>query len=87
MEKVTRLPGVQDWEITETGLSVVTREGKQQTIEADTIITTASSKLNTDLLKSFEGKAPEVYLVGVTDKEPGSIMNAIGGGYSIARAI
>jgi hypothetical protein len=35
----------------------------------------------------MEGKAPEIYLVGIKDKEPGSFMNAIGNGYRVARGI
>ncbi len=87
MEKVTRMPGVQYEEITYKGLTVITREGKRQTIEADTIITASSPRLNTELLKSIEGKAPEVHLIGIQDKEPSSILNAIGNGYRIAKAI
>ena len=87
MEKVTRMPEVQYEEITDKGLIVTTREGKRQTIEADTIVTATSPRLNTELLKAIEGKAPEVYLIGIDDKEPGSIMNAIGNGYRIAKAI
>jgi len=43
--------------------------------------------LNTELLKDVEGKAAEVYLVGMDDKEHGSIMNAIGNAYRIAKAV
>jgi 2,4-dienoyl-CoA reductase (NADPH2) len=87
MEKVTRMPGVKYEEITDKGLIVTTRDGKRQTIEADTVITATSPRLNTDLLKALEGKVPEVYLVGNEDKEPSSIMTAIGNGYRLARAI
>jgi hypothetical protein len=68
-------------------LSVITKEGKRLTIEADTIITATSPRLNTELLKAIEGKAPETYLIGIEDKEPSSIMNAIGNAYRVARAI
>jgi 2,4-dienoyl-CoA reductase (NADPH2) len=87
MEKVTRMPEVKYQEITNQGLSVITREGKRQTIEADTIVTAASPGLNTGLLKAIEGKVPEVYLIGIGDKEPSSIMNALGNGYRVAKAI
>lgn len=87
MEKVIRMPEVKYEEITNKGLTVTTKEGKRQTIEADTIVTASSPRLNTELLKAIEGKAPEVYLIGMGDKEPGSIMNAIGSGYRIAKAI
>ena len=56
-------------------------------IEADTIITAASPRPNTELLKAIEGKVPEAYLIGIEDKESCCIMNAIGNGYRIAKAI
>jgi pyruvate/2-oxoglutarate dehydrogenase complex dihydrolipoamide dehydrogenase (E3) component len=87
MEKVTRMPEVRYEEITDKGLIVTTSEGKKQTIEADTIITAASPRLNTELLEAIKGKIPEVHLVGIEDKETSSIMNAIGNGYRLARAI
>jgi 2,4-dienoyl-CoA reductase (NADPH2) len=87
LEKVTRMPEVRYEQITDQGLAVITREGKKEFIEADTIITASSPRLNMQLLKAVEGKAPEVYLVGSGDPEPGCIMNAIGNGYRIAKAI
>jgi 2,4-dienoyl-CoA reductase (NADPH2) len=87
LKKVTIMPEVQYEEIADKGLIVTTREGKRLTIEADTIITATSPGLNIELFKSIEGMAPEVYLIGIEDKEPSSIMNAIGNGYRIARAI
>ena len=74
-------------EITDKGLIVTTGEGKKQMIEADTIITAASPRPNTELLKAIEGKVPEAYLIGSEDKESCCIMNAIGNGYRIAKAI
>jgi 2,4-dienoyl-CoA reductase (NADPH2) len=87
LQKVVARPEVKYEEITDKGLIVTTREGQRQTIEADTIITATSPRLNTELFKAIEGKVPEVYLIGIDDKEPGSIMNAIGNGYRIAKAI
>jgi 2,4-dienoyl-CoA reductase (NADPH2) len=87
MEKVTRVPNVEYEEVIDTGLIVTTKEGKRKTIDADTIVTATSPRLNTELLKAVEGKVREVYLVGMEDNEPSSIMNAIGSGYRIARVI
>jgi 2,4-dienoyl-CoA reductase (NADPH2) len=87
MQKVKTMPEVKYEEITDKGLTVTTKEGKRLTIEADTIITATSPRLNTELLKAIDGKAPETYLIGIEDKEPSSIMNAIGNGYRVARAI
>ena len=86
LQKVKTIPEAKCEGITNEGLKV-NKEGKSQTIEADTIITATSPRLNTELLKAIEGKAPEVYLLGLEDKEAGSIMNAIGNGYRVARAI
>ncbi len=87
MRKVTRLPEIKYEEITNRGLVVTTKEGKKQTVEADTIVTATSPGLNIELLKAVKGKVDEVYLIGMNDKEPSSIMNAIGNGYWIARGI
>jgi 2,4-dienoyl-CoA reductase (NADPH2) len=75
-------------EITGKGLTITTRDGKRQTIEVDTIIHALTPRPNTELLKEFEGKAPEVYLVsGNDDKGLDSIMDAVGNGYRVARAV
>ena len=87
LEKVARMAEVRYEQITDKGLVVTTREEKTVLIEADTIITASSPRLNTELLRAVEGKAPEIYLIGSEDPEPGCIMNAIGNGYRIARAI
>jgi 2,4-dienoyl-CoA reductase (NADPH2) len=87
MEKVTRMPCVQYNEIKDKELIITTKDGKRQTIKADTIITAASPRLNMELLKDLQGKVPELYLVGSQDKEPGSIINAIGDGYRIAKVL
>jgi 2,4-dienoyl-CoA reductase (NADPH2) len=87
MEKVTRMPETTYEEITDKGLTVTTKEGRRETIEADTIITAASPVVNTELLKAVEGKVPEAYLIGIEDATTSSIMNAIGSGYRIAKAI
>ena len=87
MKNVTVIPEVKYEEITGKELTVTTKDGKRVTIEADTIITASSPSVDTELVKALEGKVPEVYLLGFDAKEPGSIMNAIGSGYRVARAI
>jgi len=87
MEKVIRMPSVKCEEITDKGVVLTSREGRKQTVEADTIITASRPRLNTDLLKAVEGSVPEVYLIGLDDREPSSIMNAIGNGYKTAKSI
>ncbi len=87
MEKITRITKIKVEEITDQGLTATTKEGKKQTIKADTIITASSPRPNTELLKRIKGKVPEVYLIGLEDREPSSILNAIGNGYHIAKSI
>ncbi|NQT30831.1 MAG: FAD-dependent oxidoreductase [Deltaproteobacteria bacterium] len=83
---VTMMPGVKYEEITDKGLTITNKEGKKQTIEADTIVTAMPLLPNTDLLKSLEGSVPELYAIGDC-KEPKLIVDAIGDGSRIARAI
>lgn len=85
MEKVIRMPGVRYEEITDKGLIVRSAEGERLTLEADTIITASSPRRNTELYQAVRDRVPEAYLLGMDDSEPGSIMNAIGSGYRIAK--
>ena len=82
---VTMMPGVKYEEITDKGLTITTKDGKRQTIEADTIVTALPLLPNTELLRSLEGSVPEVYAIGDC-KEPHLIVNAIAEGSRVARA-
>jgi pyruvate/2-oxoglutarate dehydrogenase complex dihydrolipoamide dehydrogenase (E3) component len=77
---------VKSLEITDKGLTLVTKEGDKRTIEADSIIPALPLKSNTALLKSLEGKVPEVYAVGDCS-ESGLIADAVGTSWSIARRV
>ena len=83
---VTMMPGVKYEEITDKGLTITTKGGKKQTIEADTIVTAMPLLPNTELLKSLDGIVPEVYAIGDC-REPHLIVDAIAEGSRIARAI
>jgi 2,4-dienoyl-CoA reductase (NADPH2) len=83
---VAMMAGVKYEEITDKGLTITTGEGQRQTIEADTIVTAMPLLPNTELLKSLEGSAPEVYAIG-DGKEPHLIVDAIADGSRLARAI
>jgi 2,4-dienoyl-CoA reductase (NADPH2) len=87
MKNVTAMPEVKYEEITDKGVAVTTKGGQRVTIVADTIIAASRARVKLELLKAIDGKVPEVYLLGKDAKEPGSIMNAIGNGYRVAKAI
>jgi 2,4-dienoyl-CoA reductase (NADPH2) len=73
-------------EITEKGLVITTKDGERKILEADTIITSLPLLPSADLLKSLEGKIPEVYQIGDC-RESGFIHSAIADGSRIARMI
>jgi 2,4-dienoyl-CoA reductase (NADPH2) len=83
---VTLMTGVKYEEITDKGLIITTKEGKKLTIEADSIVPALPLTPDTELLKSLEGKVPEIYTIGDC-KEPGLIPDATAGGWQIANAI
>jgi len=64
---VTIMTEVKYEQITEKGLTITTKEGKKQTIEADTVMVAMPQQPNTQLFKSLEKKVPEAYLVGPSD--------------------
>jgi 2,4-dienoyl-CoA reductase (NADPH2) len=82
---VAMLPGVKYEEITDKGLTIITKERKKQTIEADTIVTALPLLPNTKLLEELNGIVPEVYAIGDC-KAPHLIVDAIADGSRIARA-
>ena len=83
---VTVISGVKSMEVTDTGLTIITKEGNTQTLEADNIIPVLPMSPDIDLMKTLEGKVPEVYAIGDC-REPNLIVDAIADGSRIARAI
>ena len=83
---VAMMSGVKYVEITDKGLTIITKEGERQTIEADSIVPTLPLVPDTRLLKSLEGKVPEIYTIGDC-REPLLIADAIADGWRIAGAI
>ena len=88
MEKkgVTLLAGVKYEGITGKGITIITKEGNKQTIEADTIIPIADMIPNDGLYKSLKGKVAEVLPIGDC-ASIGLTMEAVASGYSVARNI
>jgi len=83
---VTMLTGVKYEEVTDRGLTITTKEGERQIIEADAIVLAAGAKPNRRLSQALEGKVPEVYDIGDCT-EPRGIAQAIADGYRIGRRI
>jgi 2,4-dienoyl-CoA reductase (NADPH2) len=84
---VTLITGVKEYvEITDKGLAIVTRDGKKEMIEAETVVPALPLTANTGLLKALKTKVPEVYAIGDCG-EPGLIADAIGTGLRTARTI
>jgi 2,4-dienoyl-CoA reductase (NADPH2) len=83
---VTMITEVTYEEITEKGLIITTKEGKKQTIEADTIVTAMPLQPDTELSKKLEGSSPEIYAIGDC-KEPNKIIDAIADGSRIGHTI
>ncbi len=75
-------------EITDKGLTIVTKEGERETIVADTIMLTMPQKPNNQLFNALQGKVPEVYMVGACNgAESGLIVNAFDEGRRIGCTI
>lgn len=83
---VTGLGEVKVHEVTHQGLTITTKEGQRQAIEADTVVPAMGFKPDTELLIGIEGRAPETYLVGDC-REPGLIIEAIADGSRVARVM
>ena len=83
---VTVMTQVKYVEITDKGLTIITKEGNRETIEADSIIPAMPLAPNTGLRKSLEGKVRELYAIGDCS-EPELVVGAIAEGSRIARAI
>jgi 2,4-dienoyl-CoA reductase (NADPH2) len=73
-------------EITGKGLVVTTKDGKEQLIEGDTIITALPLKPDTSFINSMKGKAKEVFSIGDANS-PGYIVDAIAAGARIGHQL
>jgi pyruvate/2-oxoglutarate dehydrogenase complex dihydrolipoamide dehydrogenase (E3) component len=83
---VTMMTGVKSMEIMDKGLLITTKEGKKETIEADSIVHTSPLAPDISLFESLKEKVPEVYAIGDC-KEPRLIVDAIADGWQTARRI
>ena len=84
---VAIIGGVKEYvEVTEKGLVVITREGKKELIEADTIVPALPLAANTKMIDDLKKKVPEVYAIGDC-LQPGLIVDAIGTALRTARTV
>jgi 2,4-dienoyl-CoA reductase (NADPH2) len=81
------ISGIKEYvEISKEGLTIITGDGKRQTIEADTIVTALPLKPDSGMMKALEGKVPEIYSVGDC-REPRLIIHAVADANRIAKSI
>jgi 2,4-dienoyl-CoA reductase (NADPH2) len=84
---VIMISGVKEYvEITPAGLTIIGKDGKKVTLEADSIIPALPMTPNPGLFNSLKGKAAEIYAVGDC-KEPLLIADATGSGSKAARGV
>lgn len=72
--------------ITEKGVHIITKEGKKEFIEADTILPAVPFLPNNDLFNTLRDMVQELYHIGDA-KQPNLIVDAIAQGWTVANAI
>jgi 2-enoate reductase len=73
-------------EVTDKGLVVTDKEGRTVMLEADTVLVTIPLKPNPGVHDALREKAPEVHVIGDC-REPGLIIDAIAGGFTVGRSV
>jgi pyruvate/2-oxoglutarate dehydrogenase complex dihydrolipoamide dehydrogenase (E3) component len=82
---VERLAGVKLVEITDKGLSLITKEGEPRLIEAESVICALPFSADKTLAEALQGKVPEIYAIGDC-AEPGLIPDATAAGWKVGNA-
>jgi pyruvate/2-oxoglutarate dehydrogenase complex dihydrolipoamide dehydrogenase (E3) component len=77
--------GVKLVEINKEGLKIITKEGKEKMLPADSILPVGFVS-NTGLYESLKGKVPELYNIGDCDN-PAILPDATGSGWRVANQI
>lgn len=83
---VERLAGVKLVDITDKGLTVITKEGEERLLKADSVVCALPFSGDHSLDDALQGKVPEVYSIGDCD-EPGLIPDATAAGWKIGNLI
>jgi 2,4-dienoyl-CoA reductase (NADPH2) len=73
-------------EITEKGFVFTAKDGRDQIIEADTILVILPPQPDTALFQALQGKVPEVYLIGDA-RQPRLIGEALADALQIGRSV
>jgi 2-enoate reductase len=73
-------------EITESAIIVLDKNEMKTSLEADTVILASGMEPHNSLLTELQGKIPEVYNIG-DSAEPRRVLEAIWGGFRIARIV
>ncbi len=84
--KVDILTDTKTLKITEQGVLLADKSGKESVLNADSIMLSVDIKPNDALLKALKGKVPEVYAIGDC-VEPRKALGAIHDGFHAARQI
>ena len=77
--------GVKLVEINKQGLKIITKEGEEKLLPADSILPVGFVS-NTDLYEELKGKVPELYIIGDCD-DPAILPDATGSGWKIGNQI
>jgi 2,4-dienoyl-CoA reductase (NADPH2) len=80
---VVLIAGVRSIEVKDSGVLVITAEGRHLVLKADSIIPAISLAPDRDVFKTLEGNFTEVYSVGDC-REPQYIVDAIADGWRVA---
>ena len=83
---VVMMAGVKPVAVTAKGLTVLTKQGYNQTIEADSVVPAIPMRPNTELFESLKGKVPEVYAIGDCNN-PKLIADAVADGWRVGNVI
>jgi 2,4-dienoyl-CoA reductase (NADPH2) len=84
---VAFIGGVKEYvEVTQDGLVVITKEGKKETLEADTIVPALPLTANATMIDDLKKRVAEVYAIGDC-AQPGLIVDAIGTALRTARLV
>jgi 2,4-dienoyl-CoA reductase (NADPH2) len=85
-KKVTRYMGIKYRNIKNGKVTIQTKDGRELTLEADTVLTALPLSPNKEVMSSLKGKAPEVYFIGDCN-DPKLIAEATASGATTASKI